>query len=140
MRPAYFEALTQAEVEEIDAASMRVLEGVGLQIELKRARDAFGEAGAEVDEGTRSVRIPEALVRWAIEQAPRRYSVYGADADCELEFGTGEVRFGGFESFLGALQLAFEHCDVTVDVGGLKGEFGFAIGGHGAFAETIEAK
>jgi len=93
MRPAYFEVLSQAEVGQIDAASMNILESVGMRVDLKRARDVFGEAGAHVDEGARSVRLPAEVVRWAIDQAPKRFTLYGADPDFRLEIGTEQVNF-----------------------------------------------
>jgi trimethylamine--corrinoid protein Co-methyltransferase len=93
MKPQYFEVLSPAEVQQIDAASMNVLESVGLRVDLRRARDAFREAGAHVDEEARSVRIPETLVRWAIEQAPGQFTLYGADPDFRLEIGTDQVNF-----------------------------------------------
>jgi len=74
---------------------MRILESVGLRVDLKRARDSFRQAGAHVDEGARSVRIPEKLVRWAIDQAPGQFAVYGPDGDFRLEVGTDEVHFAG---------------------------------------------
>jgi trimethylamine--corrinoid protein Co-methyltransferase len=93
MKPAYFEPLSAAEVQQIDAASMNILESVGLRVNLKRARDAFREAGAHIDEGARMVRIPEKLVRRAVEQAPSQFTLYGADPDFRLEIGTDRVNF-----------------------------------------------
>ena len=93
MKPQYFEVLSPAEVQQIDAASMQILESVGLRVDLKKARDAFREAGAHVDEEARSVRIPERLVRWAIDQAPRQFTLYGADPDFRMEIGTDQVNF-----------------------------------------------
>ena len=93
MKPQYFEVLSPAEVQQIDAASMKILESVGLRVDLKRARDTFREAGARVDEEARSVRIPERLVRWAIEQAPTQFTLYGADPDFRMEIGTDQVNF-----------------------------------------------
>jgi len=93
MKPAYFEVLSPTEVEQIDAASMNILKTGGLRVDLKRARDAFREAGAHVDEVARSVRIPEKLVRWAIDQAPEQFTLYGADPDFRLEIGTDQVNF-----------------------------------------------
>jgi trimethylamine:corrinoid methyltransferase-like protein len=91
MKPAHFEPLSPNEVQQIDAASMEVLETVGLRVDLKKARDAFGEADAHVNEALRSVRIPESLLRWAVEQAPSRFTVYGADPDYRLEAGAGRT-------------------------------------------------
>jgi trimethylamine--corrinoid protein Co-methyltransferase len=93
MKPQYFEVLSPAEVQQIDAASMKILESVGLRVDLKRARDTFREAGAHVDEEARSVRIPERLVRWAIDQAPRQFTLYGSDPDFRMEIGTDQVNF-----------------------------------------------
>jgi trimethylamine--corrinoid protein Co-methyltransferase len=93
MRPAPFEPLGPAEVWQIDAASMEILDSVGLKVGLKKARDAFGEAGAPVDEASHSVRIPEKLVRRAIEQAPSQFTLYGADPEFRLELGTDQVNF-----------------------------------------------
>jgi trimethylamine--corrinoid protein Co-methyltransferase len=93
MKPACFEALSAAEVEQIDAASIDILENVGLRVDLKRARDAFGDAGARVDEQARSVRIPEALVRSAVERAPQSFRLYGADPEVSMELGTDRVNF-----------------------------------------------
>jgi trimethylamine:corrinoid methyltransferase-like protein len=75
MKPAYFEVLSPAELQQIDAASMNILEQKGLKVDLKRARDAFREAGAKVDESVGSVRIPERLVREAVERAPKRFTL-----------------------------------------------------------------
>jgi trimethylamine--corrinoid protein Co-methyltransferase len=95
MKPRHFEVLSPAELQQIDAASMDILGSVGLRVDLRRARDAFREAGARVDEDARSVRIPERLVRWAIEQAPARFTLYGADPEFRLEIGTDQVHFAG---------------------------------------------
>ncbi len=94
MKPAYFEVLSARDVEQIDAASMHILENVGLRVNLKRARDDLRTAGARVDEATRAVRFPEALVRRAIAQAPRSFTLYGADPDfLRMEIGTDQVNF-----------------------------------------------
>src|SRR3989304_349229 len=93
MKPAYFEVLSPAEVQQIDDASMNILQGLGLRVDLKKARDAFREAGAQVDEGSHSVRIPEKLVRRAVDQAPKQFTLYGADPDFRMEIGTDMVNF-----------------------------------------------
>jgi trimethylamine--corrinoid protein Co-methyltransferase len=93
MKPAYFEVLSQEEIQQIDTASMDILENVGLRVDLKKARSAFRDAGARVEEDAASVRIPEKLVRWAVEQAPSQFTLYGSDPDFRLEIGTHQVNF-----------------------------------------------
>jgi trimethylamine--corrinoid protein Co-methyltransferase len=105
MKPAHFEPLSSTEVRRIDAASMEVLETVGLRVDLKKARDAFGEAGAQVNEAARSVRIPERLVRWAVQQAPARFAVYGADPNYRLEAGAGQTYFTGLGAVVSVIDI-----------------------------------
>jgi trimethylamine--corrinoid protein Co-methyltransferase len=100
MKTARFEVLGQEEVERIHAASMEVLSTVGVKVEWKPARDRFREAGAEVDDATARVRIPEKLVRWAADQAPEQFALYGATpADggtrLKLDIGGDNVCFAG---------------------------------------------
>jgi trimethylamine--corrinoid protein Co-methyltransferase len=105
MKPRHFEVLSPAEVQRIDSASVEVLETVGLRVDLKRARDAFGEAGAHVNEAARSVRVPERLVRWAVRQVPSRFAVYGVDADHRLEAGGGQTYFTGLGAVVNVIDI-----------------------------------
>ncbi|MFC2029205.1 trimethylamine methyltransferase family protein [Chloroflexota bacterium] len=93
MKPARFEVLSQEEVAQIHAASMEVLSNVGVGVEWKPARDIFRRAGAEVDEDSQSVRIPEALVNWAVEQAPEQFTLFGPEF--QMEVGGGQTCFAG---------------------------------------------
>ena len=95
MRASRFEVLSQAEVEQIHAASMQVLGEVGIRVDYAPARAMFREAGATVDETTHAVRIPEALVRWAMEQAPRSFTLYGRDGTFAMPVGGDQVQFAG---------------------------------------------
>src|SRR5512139_3630761 len=95
MKPDYFEVLSPNEVAQIDAASMDILENIGLRVNLKRARDDLRAAGARVDETARAVRFPEALVRRAVAQAPHSFTLYGADPNFQLDIGTDQVNFAG---------------------------------------------
>jgi len=101
MKTVRFEVLSQEEVERIHASSMEILSTVGVQVAWKPAREIFGKAGAEVDDEGQCVRIPEKLVRWAVEQAPERFSLYGSGPDDEsgssftLEIGGDQVCFAG---------------------------------------------
>jgi len=91
MKTTCFEVLSQEEVERIHAASMDILAEVGIKVNYKKARDIFREAGAEVDENTLAVRLPEKLVRWAVEQAPKQFSLFGRDAEFRLDIGPDQT-------------------------------------------------
>jgi trimethylamine--corrinoid protein Co-methyltransferase len=95
-----FEVLSQSEVERIDTASMDILATVGVRVEWQKARDLFREAGATVEDSLQ-VRIPEKLVRWAVEQAPEQFTLHGAQPagssspELHLEIGGDQVCFAG---------------------------------------------
>jgi trimethylamine--corrinoid protein Co-methyltransferase len=93
MESARFEVLSQKEVERVHAASMEVLSSVGVKAEWRPARAIFREAGAEVDDEAQCVRLPEALVRRAVEQAPAQFTLYGPEF--EVEIGGGHPCFAG---------------------------------------------
>lgn len=95
MKTARFEVLSPQEVERIHQASMEVLATVGVKVDYRTARDLFRRAGAEVDDAKECVHIPEQLVRWAVAQAPSRFTIYGADPGFVQEIGGDEVRFAG---------------------------------------------
>jgi trimethylamine--corrinoid protein Co-methyltransferase len=95
MKTTRFEVLSPAEIDQIDAASMEILATVGVQVDYAHARGIFREGGAVVDDEQARVFIPEHLVRWAIEQAPSRFALYGADGDFSLEIGSGAACFAG---------------------------------------------
>ncbi len=90
MKTVLFEVLNQVEVERIHAASMEILAEVGIKVNYKPARDLFRQAGAEVNETTLAVRIPEKLVRWATEQAPKQFSLYGNDPQFHQQIGADQ--------------------------------------------------
>jgi trimethylamine--corrinoid protein Co-methyltransferase len=87
MKTQRFEVLSQDEVERIHAASMEILSGVGIKVSYKPAQDLFREAGSQVHEGTQAVTIPEKLVRWALDQAPEQFWLYGNDPEFALKIG-----------------------------------------------------
>jgi len=91
MKTARFEVLSQEEVERIHAASMEILAEVGIKVNYKKAREVFREAGAEVDEETLAVRLPEKIVRWAVDKAPKQFSLYGIDAEFRLDIGPDQA-------------------------------------------------
>jgi len=95
MKTARFEVLSQQEVDRIHTASMEVLASVGIKVDYPTARDLFREAGAQVEDEKQCVRIPEALVRWALDQAPQQFTLYGSDPDFSMEVGGNHVQFAG---------------------------------------------
>lgn len=91
MKTAPFNVLSQDEIERISNASMEVLAEIGIKVPYKKAREIFREGGAQVDDETGVVKLPEKVVGWAIEQAPSSFSLYGRDPSFQLNIGGGQV-------------------------------------------------
>lgn len=75
MKRPKLEILSKSEIIDIDAASKRVLEEVGLMVNHDKARQMFKEAGCEVDEKTKVVKIPESLVVEAMSSTPDQLQI-----------------------------------------------------------------
>ena len=81
--------LSREEQGAIHEASLRVLARTGLRVDSARARGLLREAGAEVDEATRIVRLPRAVVEEALRLAPRQFALHGRREGWELEMNAG---------------------------------------------------
>jgi trimethylamine--corrinoid protein Co-methyltransferase len=87
MKTQRFEVLSPAELDQIHFASMAILSEVGIKVPWLTARDYFRSKGAVVDDQSQSVKIPEALVQWALDQAPSEFILYGRDPEFRLQIG-----------------------------------------------------
>ncbi|HDD62483.1 MAG TPA: hypothetical protein ENF22_08165 [Chloroflexi bacterium] len=76
--------LTQAQVVEIRAATLTILEEVGIHFPSKKALKIFSDHGANIDVDTQIVRIPADLVIEAMGYAPRSYTLSGRTTGTEL--------------------------------------------------------
>jgi len=92
MKTNPFVVLSQAEIDRIHAASMEILAEVGIKVNYKKARDIFRQAGADVNEETFAVKLPEKLIRWAVEQAPKQFSLFGIEAEFRLDIGPNQAQ------------------------------------------------
>jgi trimethylamine--corrinoid protein Co-methyltransferase len=95
MKTSRFEVLTREEVERIHTTSMDLLATTGVHLDWPQAQGLFREAGADVDDVAQRVRIPERLVRWAVEQAPEECTLYGSAPGFALEIGGKTPCFAG---------------------------------------------
>ncbi len=73
-----YKPLNQDQVGRIHQTSLRVLEEVGVVVELDEARDLLKSAGAEEGEDGR-VKISPEMVEQALQQAPSRLDLFGRE-------------------------------------------------------------
>lgn len=81
--------LSEEQLDQLHQASLQILGTIGVQIPHPGMRQLFREAGAEVDESTEVVKIPERLVWRCLESAGKSFTLYGRDRDRQARFGAG---------------------------------------------------
>ena len=86
--------LTTKQVEEIHAATLEVLEKVGLRTTSKQVLEVFGRGGAEVDPKDRRIRIAEHLVEESLSKAPKQIVLCGRDPKYDILLEDSRVYFG----------------------------------------------
>lgn len=85
------EFFTTAEVETIVGESLRVLGTVGVLVENDDATKVLLAGGAEAHDSR--IRIPERLVREALETAPSRIAIYDRHGAPAMDLGDSRVHF-----------------------------------------------
>jgi len=79
-----FGILDKAQIAEFRAATLTILEEVGIHFPSEKALKIFSEHGANVDMSKQIVRIPTDLVLEAMSHAPRVYTLTGRSAGTDL--------------------------------------------------------
>lgn len=81
------ELVSKDELESIHAASLTVLEEIGMDVLLPEAREIFRAAGAEVEPGGQRVRADRGLILDAVAKAPARFTLHARNPAHDLEVG-----------------------------------------------------
>lgn len=80
-------------VERILAEGMALLMDPGVRVHNEEALHLLAEAGAQVDFGAQVARIPETLVRQALETAPSEFYLYDLEGNPAVHYGGDRVQF-----------------------------------------------
>lgn len=92
MRPT-LRILSDQVVEQIIAEGFELLRDPGVRVHNEEALGLLEQAGATVDRHARVARIPEALVRRALETAPSSFDLYSLDGKPAVHYGGDRVQF-----------------------------------------------
>lgn len=65
----------------------------GIKVQNAEARQLLTEAGADVNEETQVVRVPEQIVRKALETVPREFQLYDYEGKPKVRYGGDAVHF-----------------------------------------------
>jgi len=81
--------LSKDQIRRIHDASLALLRDPGVRVPHADMRRRLREAGADVDDDTARVSIPEEVVDWACSQAGKTFTLYGRDRANQARFGVG---------------------------------------------------
>jgi trimethylamine--corrinoid protein Co-methyltransferase len=100
--PWTIEVLTEDELERVHAASLRVLERVGLQVRSASVLGELAAAGADVDEPTMTVRFPPRMVEECMALVPPTFLMAARDPalDLPIDGSAGWLSGDGTSAFI----------------------------------------
>ena len=84
----HIQVLSEDEKAQVHERTLKVLSTVGIRCDTAEGRRILAGAGADVDEATRRVRFPAALVE-SVAQARTSYTVHGRRPDWSFPVGAG---------------------------------------------------
>jgi trimethylamine--corrinoid protein Co-methyltransferase len=86
--------LEEADVERIHTAALTLLRNHGVLSESDLILDLFQRGGADVDRGSRTIRLLPDMVAAALKSAPRSFTFHGRDPQFDLPLEPGRVYYG----------------------------------------------
>ncbi len=92
MRPK-LTILSDTMVNQIIQEAMELLRDPGVRVHNEDALSLLAEAGATIDRANGVARIPEAIVRRALETAPAEFYLYNLDGKRAVHYGGDSVQF-----------------------------------------------
>jgi trimethylamine--corrinoid protein Co-methyltransferase len=84
------EVLSEKEIETIHAGTMQILRDTGVMVHHDEALELLRQAGAKVQQDKKIARLPERIIMESIEQAGKKYVLYGRNPARTARFGYGD--------------------------------------------------
>ena len=88
-----FEFLGDDQLEQMQTATLEILEEVGVKFPSEKALAIFADHGADIDYDSQIVRLPADLVQEALSHVPRTFHVGARDPHCEFDLEEGVTYF-----------------------------------------------
>lgn len=98
-----YRPLAEKEVKRIHEAALRILEEIGIKVELEEVQALFKSHGAKVDGSI--VRIPPKVIEKGLEPAPRAFLMAGREEENDLRLEDRRVYLGTGGAALTVLDL-----------------------------------
>ena len=77
--------LNDDEVLMIHESTMNLMSTIGVKIDSEDARLLLQEKGAQFDDKTKFIKIPENLINDLLKKVPNKFSLYGPDGEFKVE-------------------------------------------------------
>ncbi len=87
------ELLSPDLIQKILDEAFQLMLDPGIKVQLPEARQLLAAAGAQVDESTEVVRIPEKIVREMLKSVPREFKLYDRAGNPKVIYGGDHVQF-----------------------------------------------
>lgn len=88
-----FQYLSTEELDQLQAATLTILETVGVKFPSEKALAILADHGAQVDRDTQIVKMAPDFVRKALKTVPRYFQVGGRSPECDFHLGQGITYF-----------------------------------------------
>lgn len=105
LKGGQYKVLTDDQIKDIHEASLEVFAEVGVRIEYRPALELMASCGCNVDFDKRIVKIPEYVLRKALQSVPSRFTLYGRKPEFDVHVNTQNVYTIGGSSALFVLDL-----------------------------------
>jgi trimethylamine--corrinoid protein Co-methyltransferase len=86
----FLQVLSDEECHQVHERSLHLLAKTGVRVDTAQGRAYLRAAGAEVDENTKVVRFPRALLEESLRLAPQKFALGARRPGCDLQLNDGE--------------------------------------------------
>ena len=90
MAKIHVDVLSEKEIEAIHTGTLQILSDTGVMVHHDEALELLRRAGAEVQQDKKIAKLSEQLVMSSIEQAGKKYILYGRNPEQTARFGYGD--------------------------------------------------
>ena len=114
MKLERMKVLADDEIEKIHEQSLEILQKTGIRVMLKKMRSLLAERGCQVEEASKIVKFPPAVVEEFVKKAPTEFTVSGADPEVRFPISPENRVWAGLGTAFRMLDVASgEHREAT---------------------------
>ncbi len=105
LKGGQYKVLSNDQIQDIHRATLQILEEVGIRVEHKPALEVFSDNGCDVNFSKKIVKVPEYVLKKALQTTPSRFTLYGRKPEFDVYVDTQNVYTIGGSSALFVFDL-----------------------------------